>query len=207
EETMALLGPQELVALVEADNTRPEVSLRATPGRTTRDQLLAELATAGVAARPSPLSPDCLLMERGDPGQLAAVREGRAVVQDAASARGAPAVRARPRGGAGPGGRGGRPAPRPRGQGRPPGRPRRPGPGRRGQPAPGPPGRPGGGADRGGRPAAAGGGGWGRAGRPPRRTGPGRAAAAVADAPSTTLGSLPGRPEARWRHGPQDIAG
>src|SRR4029450_2414008 len=97
EETMALLGPQELVALVEADNTRPEVSLRATPGRTTRDQLLAELATAGVAARPSPLSPDCLLMERGDPGQLAAVREGRAVVQDAASALVAPAV------GAGPG--------------------------------------------------------------------------------------------------------
>ena len=35
EEVLARLGPEELVALVEADNTRPEVSLRATPGRTT----------------------------------------------------------------------------------------------------------------------------------------------------------------------------
>jgi 16S rRNA (cytosine967-C5)-methyltransferase len=33
------LGPAELVALVEADNHRPEVSLRATPGRATREEL------------------------------------------------------------------------------------------------------------------------------------------------------------------------
>ena len=95
-ETLARLGPQEMVALVEADNTRPEVSLRVTPGRTTRDQLLAELAEAGVPARPSQLSPDCVTMERGDPARLAAVAEGRAVVQDAASALVAPAVGAAP---------------------------------------------------------------------------------------------------------------
>ena len=95
-EALARLGPREMVALVEADNTRPEVSLRVTPGRTTRDELLAELAEAGVTARPSPLSPDCVLLDRGDPGQLAAVREGRAVVQDAASALVAPAVAAGP---------------------------------------------------------------------------------------------------------------
>ena len=96
EEALARLGPEELVALVEADNTRPEVSLRVTPGRTTRDELLAELAEAGVTARPSPLSPDCVSMERGDPARLAAVSEGRAVVQDAASALVAPAVGAAP---------------------------------------------------------------------------------------------------------------
>ena len=96
DEALARLGPREMVALVEADNTRPEVSLRATPGRTTRDQLLAELAEAGVPARPSPLSPDCVTMERGDPARLAAVAEGRAVVQDAASALVAPAVGAAP---------------------------------------------------------------------------------------------------------------
>ncbi|MFL6267852.1 MAG: transcription antitermination factor NusB, partial [Actinomycetes bacterium] len=78
EEALARLGPEEMRALVEADNTRPEVSLRATPGRVGRDELLAELA-AGVSARPSPLSPDCVLLERGDPGRLPAVREGRAV--------------------------------------------------------------------------------------------------------------------------------
>jgi 16S rRNA (cytosine967-C5)-methyltransferase len=196
EEALARLGPEELVALVEADNTRPEVSLRATPGRTTRDELLAELAEAGVPARPSPLSPDCVTLERGDPGNLAAVREGRAVVQDAASALVAPAVGASPGElvadlAAGPGGKAGHLAAlgarvlaveRNR---------RRAGlvaqtASRIGV------------ADRlltvvaDGR-------------RPPLR--PGQADAALVDAPCTNLGSLRRRPEARWRHGPDDIPG
>jgi len=41
--------------------------------------------------------------------------------------------------------------------------------------------------------------------RPPLR--PGRADAALVDAPCTNLGSLRRRPEARWRHGPGDVAG
>jgi 16S rRNA (cytosine967-C5)-methyltransferase len=41
--------------------------------------------------------------------------------------------------------------------------------------------------------------------RPPLR--PGRADAALVDAPCTNLGSLRRRPEARWRHGPDDLAG
>ena len=196
EEAMALLGPRELVALVEADNTRPEVSLRATPGRVTRDQLLAELATAGVAARPSPLSPDCLLLERGDQGQLAAVREGRAVVQDAASALVAPAVGAGPGDlvadlAAGPGGKAGHLAALGARVLAVEVNPRRArlvaqAAGRIGV------------ADRlltvvaDGR-------------RPPLR--PGQADAALVDAPCTNLGSLRRRPEARWRHGPEDIAG
>jgi 16S rRNA (cytosine967-C5)-methyltransferase len=195
-EALARLGPREMVALVEADNTRPEVSLRATPGRATRDELLAELAEAGVTARPSPLSPDCLLLDRGDPGQLAAVREGRAVVQDAASALVAPAVGAGPGDlvadlTAGPGGKAGHLAalgarvlavePR-RGRARLVAQ------------------------------AAA------RIGvadrlltvvadgrRPPLP--PGQADAALVDAPCTNLGSLRRRPEARWRHVPDDIPG
>jgi 16S rRNA (cytosine967-C5)-methyltransferase len=97
EEALARLGDEEMLDLVEADNLRPHVTLRVTPGRVRRDDLLAELSSAGVAARPSALSPDCVVLERGEPGGLAAVREGRAVVQDAASALVAPAL------GAGPG--------------------------------------------------------------------------------------------------------
>jgi 16S rRNA (cytosine967-C5)-methyltransferase len=196
EEALDRLGPRELVALVEADNTRPEVSLRATPGRTTRDELLAELAEAGATARPSPLSPECVTLERGDPGNLAAVREGRAVVQDAASALVAPAVGAGPGDlvtdlAAGPGGKAGHLAAlgarvlavevqprRARLVAQTAARLQV--------------------ADRlltvvaDGR-------------RPPLR--PGGADAVLVDAPCTNLGSLRRRPEARWRHGPDDVAG
>ena len=196
EEALARLGPAEMAALVEADNLRPEVSLRATPGRTTRGELLAELAEAGAAVRPSPLSPDCVVLERGDPGRLAAIREGRAVVQDAASAVVAPAVGAAPGDlvadlAAGPGGKAGHLAALgarvlaveiAAGRARLVAQT----------------------ADR-----------LGLAGRlhtvvadgrrPPLR--PGAADAVLVDAPCTNLGSLRRRPEARWRHGPDDLSG
>jgi 16S rRNA (cytosine967-C5)-methyltransferase len=196
EEALARLGPREMRALVEADNTRPEVSLRATPGATTRGKLLAELAEAGLPVRPSPLSPDCVILERGDPGPLAAVREGRAVVQDAASALVAPALGAGPGDlvadlAAGPGGKAGHLAALGARVLAVEVRPRR--------------------ARLVAQTAA-------RLGlidrlhtvvadgrRPPLR--PGRADAALVDAPCTNLGSLRRRPEARWRHGPDDVPG
>jgi 16S rRNA (cytosine967-C5)-methyltransferase len=195
-EALARLGPEELRALVEADNTRPEVSLRATPGRVTRDELLAELTGAGIPARPSSLSPDCVTLERGDPGRLPAVAEGRAVVQDAASALVAPAVGAAPGDlvadlAAGPGGKAGHLAAlgaRVLAVELQPGRARLVAETARRL----------GVADRlhtvigDGR-------------RPPLR--PDAADAALVDAPCTNLGSLRRRPEARWRHGPADVPG
>jgi 16S rRNA (cytosine967-C5)-methyltransferase len=195
-EALARLGPEELRALVEADNTRPEVSLRATPGRVTRDELLAELTGAGVPARPSPLSPDCVTLERGDPGRLPAVAEGRAVVQDAASALVPPAVGAAPGDlvadlAAGPGGKAGHLAAlgaRVLAVELQPGRARLVAETARRL----------GVADRLHTVV-----GDGR--RPPLR--PDGADAALVDAPCTNLGSLRRRPEARWRHGPADLPG
>jgi 16S rRNA (cytosine967-C5)-methyltransferase len=196
EEAMARLGPEGLVALVEADNARPAVTLRATPGRATRDGLLQELAAAGVPAHPHPLSGDCLVLERGDPAALPAVRDGRAVVQDAASALVAPAVGAAPGDlvvdlAAGPGGKAGHLAAL----------------GARVLAVEPHPGR-----ARMVRQTATR---LGLAGRlhavvgdgrcPPLRHG--RADAALVDAPCSNLGSLRRRPEARWRHRPQEVAG
>lgn len=72
----ALDRPAELDALLEADNARPSVTLVARPG-------LATLAELG--GEPDPLSPYAVRLPGGDPGDLPAVREGRAGVQDAGS--------------------------------------------------------------------------------------------------------------------------
>ena len=65
--------------LLEADNAPPRVTLVARPGRAT----VAELVAAG--GRTQPVSPYAVELPGGDPGAIAAVREGRAGVQDAGS--------------------------------------------------------------------------------------------------------------------------
>lgn len=72
----ALDRPAELEDLLRADNDRPTVTLVARPGLATREEL------GGTAL---PVSPYAVALPGGDPGALAAVREGRAGVQDAGS--------------------------------------------------------------------------------------------------------------------------
>jgi 16S rRNA (cytosine967-C5)-methyltransferase len=66
-------------ALLAADNTAPQVTLAARPGRCDVTELLAAGAVAGR------WSPYAAVLPAGDPGSLAAVREGRAGVQDEGS--------------------------------------------------------------------------------------------------------------------------
>ncbi len=67
-----------LQTVLEANNIAPEPTLVARPGLITVDDLVAEGAESG---GPSPLQ----AMWRGNPGRLAAVRDGRAGVQDPGS--------------------------------------------------------------------------------------------------------------------------
>jgi 16S rRNA (cytosine967-C5)-methyltransferase len=70
----------ELDALLACDDERPQVHLAARPGVLTADEL-AE-ATGGTVGR---FSPYAVYLPGGDPGQLAPVRDGQALVQDEGS--------------------------------------------------------------------------------------------------------------------------
>jgi len=85
-----------LVALLEADNAAPAVSLVARPGLAT----VQELVDAG--AQPSTLSPVGAVLPGGDPADLPAVRQTRAAVQDEGSQLVAIALATAPRQGEGP---------------------------------------------------------------------------------------------------------
>lgn len=69
----------ELGHLLESDNAAPKVALAARPGLAS----VAELVEAGAVA--STTSPVGAVLPEGDPGAIAAVREGRAAVQDEGS--------------------------------------------------------------------------------------------------------------------------
>jgi 16S rRNA (cytosine967-C5)-methyltransferase len=71
---------EELRAALEADDQRPTVHLAARPGVITAGELAA--ATGG---QPAPYSPYGVRLAGGDPGELAAVAEGLATVQDEGS--------------------------------------------------------------------------------------------------------------------------
>ncbi len=73
--------PDELEALLTADNARPRVTLVARPGLST----VEELASASTEPAGNTLSPLGVTLESGDPGSVPAIRDGRAGVQDAGS--------------------------------------------------------------------------------------------------------------------------
>jgi 16S rRNA (cytosine967-C5)-methyltransferase len=76
DELRGAVGQAELSELLAADNVAPTVTLVARPGRSTREELPGD---------PTPYSPYGVVMAGGDPGAVAAVREGRAGVQDEGS--------------------------------------------------------------------------------------------------------------------------
>lgn len=81
--TQSLIGKgrpaSEVGDLLDADNERPDVTLVSRPGRSTPDELLEAGARAGR------WSPYAAIWPGGDPGQVSAVREHRAGVQDEGS--------------------------------------------------------------------------------------------------------------------------
>jgi len=97
----ALARPEELDALLAADNERPRVVLVARPGLSTVEELTSavkdlapqvveRLETPGLRSRgtrrlEATISPLGVTLQSGDPGDVPAVREGRAGVQDAGS--------------------------------------------------------------------------------------------------------------------------
>jgi 16S rRNA (cytosine967-C5)-methyltransferase len=78
--------PGDLQAVLEADNTHPLTTLVARPGLITTDQL-AEQVEQRTKRAPDPgkWSPSALVMHRGTPGDLPAIRSGQAAVQDEGS--------------------------------------------------------------------------------------------------------------------------
>lgn len=75
----ALGSDEETAEALDADNVRPLVTLVARPGRSS----VEELGDAG--AEPGRYSPYAAYLPEGDPGQILAVAETRAAVQDEAS--------------------------------------------------------------------------------------------------------------------------
>jgi 16S rRNA (cytosine967-C5)-methyltransferase len=92
EDLAARLGAERAGRILAADDVAPGVTLRANGDR---EALLAELAAAGIEATAG-VTPGAVRAPGLDPRGAAAVREGRAVVQDEASMRVALAAGATP---------------------------------------------------------------------------------------------------------------
>ncbi|MDO4664748.1 MAG: transcription antitermination factor NusB [Actinomycetaceae bacterium] len=87
EESAAAYGrANELPRILRANNDAPYVNLVARPGLIDREEL-ADIAEEQLRTRVaySPISPWGLIIEGGNPGRLAPVRQGAAAVQDAGS--------------------------------------------------------------------------------------------------------------------------
>lgn len=86
ERWIAELGASEAAALLAADNLAAPTALRVLPARVGRGTLIAALADAQVAARPSRWAPDAVVLDGGaDPQTLPGWRDGWFTVQGEAS--------------------------------------------------------------------------------------------------------------------------
>ncbi len=85
-ELRALLPATEVEDAARALGEPAQVSIRVNTCRAALARVRARLAEASVRSEPSPLHPDCLLLERGAPAELPGFAEGWFTVQDAASA-------------------------------------------------------------------------------------------------------------------------
>ncbi len=93
----ASLPAGELEAFLAADNAPAPMTLQYDPLKTQPEPLWQELQDAGVTLTPHPWLPGCMLAQgAGDVTQLAAFREGRVYVQDAAAKLAALSAGARP---------------------------------------------------------------------------------------------------------------
>ncbi len=90
-------GMDTALRLAESCLGRPPIQLRVNTLMTDHEAVMAELAGEGIKVSPHPLLHDCLTVsETGSLGRLAAIREGRCYVQDAASQLCAQAVDPQP---------------------------------------------------------------------------------------------------------------
>lgn len=88
--------PADFERVVAADNEQPPLALRVNLARNTRQEVLAELAAAGVKAEPGAGPASVILAQGLDVTTLAGFNEGRFSVQDAGAQRAAELLDAQP---------------------------------------------------------------------------------------------------------------
>lgn len=80
------VGPEEIEALLAADNGEPPIQAQVNTLKATVEEAAAELTAAGVTVRPHPWLPDCLELEdTGNLEGLYAFQNGTIYIQDAAA--------------------------------------------------------------------------------------------------------------------------
>lgn len=80
------VGPEEIEALLAADNGEPPIQAQVNTLKATVEETAAELTAAGVTVRPHPWLPDCLELEdTGNLEGLDAFQNGTIYIQDAAA--------------------------------------------------------------------------------------------------------------------------
>jgi 16S rRNA (cytosine967-C5)-methyltransferase len=85
-ELRLLLGDGEAEVAAEAFGERGLLSLRTNTCRTSVEAFVRGLRASGHSPHPSPLHPDCVLLDGGDPARLRGFKQGWFAVQDQASA-------------------------------------------------------------------------------------------------------------------------